>query len=125
MMHYQRSHAAYAIPGDWRGPAWLARQRGVAEGGLPWEEAVAASPEPGLPAIAARSGIGHVEAIEADPPISRESGWGAWLGVVNGRGGHYIQAERLGDDLVSYTAVNDATAGICSETTCSDSLARM
>jgi hypothetical protein len=64
-------------------PGWLGSE-GTAEGGLPWEEAVAASPEPGLPAIAARPGIGHVEAIEADPPISRESGWGAWLGVVNG-----------------------------------------
>ena len=58
----------------------------------------------------ASSCVGHGDAIEADPSISKEFDWEVELGVVIGRGGRHIAAERVGDHIAGYTVVNDVTA---------------
>lgn len=77
------------------------------------EAGVALGPRARRPAIfwkLTSSCIGDGEPIEADPSISREYDWEVELGVVIGRGGRHIQAERAGDHVAGYTVVNDVTA---------------
>ena len=77
------------------------------------EAGTALGPRARRPAIfwkLASSCIGDGEPIQADPSISREFDWEVELGVVIGRGGRRIHADRAGDHIAGYTVVNDVTA---------------
>jgi hypothetical protein len=84
------------------GPGWLGSE-GTAGAGFSGKRRSRPSPEPGLPAGAARSG-------SLCPLLECSLLPGGLAGCGDRADDHYIQAERMGEDLASYTAVNDATA---------------